>query len=94
MPSSTKPLLSQCSQYASVIQHSEYVRIYADWFLNISHVVKMPEWNANLPEYVWIYDNRKGFEYLSYNAQWRVTLQVDECLLRNEHIKNPAKDLR
>ena len=24
--------------------------------------------NLNMPEYVWIFDNRQGSEYLSYNT--------------------------
>ena len=28
--------------------------------------------------YVWVYDNRQGSEYVSYNTQREVTLQVNE----------------
>ena len=35
-----------------------------------------------MPEYVRIYDNRKGSEYVSYNTQFEITLQVNEYLLK------------
>ena len=41
----------------------------------------------NMPEYVWIYDNRQGSEYASYNTQREVTLQVNEYLLRDQRSK-------
>ena len=31
-----------------------------------------------MPEYVWIYDNRQNSEYVSYNTQCKVTLQVND----------------
>ena len=34
-----------------------------------------------MPEYVWIFDNRQDAEYLSYNTQRKVTLQVNKYLL-------------
>ena len=51
----------QDSEYAKVAQGSKYVTIR----LNIS------EKDVNMPEYVWIYDNRESSE---------VTLQVNEYL--------------
>ena len=33
---------------------------------------------VNISEYVWVYDNRQGSEYVSYNTQREVTLQVNE----------------
>ena len=48
----------QGSEYLSVIQCSEYTIIK----------LKMPALDVNMPEYVWIYDNRHGSEYVSYNA--------------------------
>ena len=37
-----------------------------------------------MPEYVWIYNNRQGSEYVSYNVyRGEVTLQVKEYLLRD-----------
>ena len=47
-----------------------------------------------MPEYLRIYDNRQGSEYVSYNKQDEVTLQVNEYLLRDRLIQNPVKDLR
>ena len=47
-----------------------------------------------MAEDVWIYDNRKVSEYVSYNAYGDSTLQVHEYLLRDERIENPVKDLR
>ena len=46
----------------------------------------MSEYDVNMPEYVWIYDNRQGSEYVSYNCIWckiwlEVTPQVNEYLL-------------
>ena len=55
---------------------SKYVTIW----LNMLQCV------VNMPEYIWIYNNRQGYE--------QVTLQVNEYLLRNMHIQNPVKDLR
>ena len=40
----------------------------------------MAEWDVNMLEYVWIYDNRQGSEYISYNTQREVTLQFNEYL--------------
>ena len=84
----------QGSQYASILQRSEYATIYLDRFLNISWVLIMQgfwvwqgseyarvtqcskyvtillslsEQDLNMSEYVWIYDNREGSEYVSYN---------------------------
>ena len=48
----------------------------------------------NLPEYVLIYDNRQGSEYVSYNTWCEVTTQVNEYLLRDRRIHNLVKDLR
>ena len=32
--------------------------------------LNMPEWDMNMPEYVWIYDNRRSSEFfLQYLAQ-------------------------
>ena len=45
-------------------------------------------------EYVWIYVNGQGSEYISYNTQSEVTLQVNEYLLRDRRIQNPDKDLK
>ena len=47
-----------------------------------------------MPKYVLIYNNRQGSEYISYNTQREVTLQVNKCLLRDGRIQNPVKDLR
>ena len=47
-----------------------------------------------MPEYVWISGNRQDSEYVSYNTQLKVTLQVNEYLLRDECIQNSVKDLR
>ena len=76
--------LWQGSEYASVTQSSKYVTIW----LNISKE------DENMPEYIWIYNNRQCSEYVSYKTEREVTLQVNECLLRNGHIPNPVKDLR
>ena len=35
-----------------------------------------------MPNYVWIYDNRQGFEHVSYNTCHEVTVQVNGYLLR------------
>ena len=40
--------------------------------------------------YVWIYDNRQGFEHVSYNTYHEVTVEVNGYLLRL--IRNPVKD--
>ena len=45
-----------------------------------------------MPEYVWINDNRQGSEYVSYNTLRKITLHVNEYLLRL--IPNLVKDLR
>ena len=47
-----------------------------------------------MPEYAWISGNRQDSEYVSYNTQFKVTLQVNEYLLRDECIQNSVKDLR
>ena len=47
-----------------------------------------------MPEYVWIYDNRQGSKYVSYNTQREVTLQFNEYLLRDMRIQDPVNDLR
>ena len=46
-----------------------------------------------MPEYIWIYDNRQGSEYESYNTQRKVPLEVNEYLLRDRQIQEPVKDL-
>ena len=56
--------------------------------------LKMSEQNMNMPEYVWIYDNVHGSEYVSHNTQHKVILQVSEYLLRDAHIQNPVKYLK
>ena len=33
-----------------------------------------------MTEYVWIFKNGQGFEYVSYNTLYEVTLQVNEYL--------------
>ena len=45
-------------------------------------------------KYARIYNNRQGFEYVQYNTQHKVTLQVNEYLLRDRSIQNPIKDLK
>ena len=47
-----------------------------------------------MPEYVWVYDNRQGTEYVSNNTKREVTLQVNEYFLRDRPIQNLVKDLR
>ena len=47
-----------------------------------------------MPDYVQIYDNRQGSEYISQNTQREVIRQVNEYLLRDEPIQNAAKDRR
>ena len=52
-----------------------------------------------MPEYVWFYDNKQGFEYGTVlNMSNKInacedTLQVNELLLREEHIQGPITDL-
>ena len=47
----------------------------------------------NMPEYVWVYDNRQGSEHVSYNTQRKVTLQVNEYkLIERWAYPEPAKD--
>ena len=41
-----------------------------------------------------ISDNRTGFEYISYSTWHKITLQVNEHLLRDRCIQNHAKDLK
>ena len=43
------------------------------------------------PEYA---NNRQDSEYVSYNTQREVILQVNEYLLRDELIQNPFTDIR
>ena len=45
-----------------------------------------------MPEYVWVYDNRQDFEYISYNAKREVTLEFKyfEYLLRDGWFQNPV----
>ena len=47
-----------------------------------------------MSDYIWIYDNRQGSEYVSYNIQRQENLQVNEYLLWDRLIHNPVKDLR
>ena len=62
-----------------------------------------------MPEYAWIYDDKQGSEYFSYNTIRGETPQVNEYLLKdgrfvfieiiiNEYLlkddQNPVKDLR
>ena len=47
-----------------------------------------------MSEYVGVYNNRQGSEYVSYNALCDVTLQVNEYLFRDGCIQNPVKDLK
>ena len=50
----------------------------------------MSEYDVNIPEYVWKYDNRQGSEYiLLVNVQ-----QVNEYLLRDGHIQHLVRDER
>ena len=58
----------KCSEYARVTQSSKYTTILLNIF----------EWDVNMLEYVWIYDNRHDFEFL----------------LKDECIQNPVNDLR
>ena len=67
----------QGSEYARVTQGSEYAIIW----------LNMSAYDVNMPEYVWIYDNRR--EHVSCSIQGDVTLQVHEYLLRDWHIQNP-----
>ena len=41
-----------------------------------------------------LYPIDKGSEYVSYNTQQKVTLQVNEYLLRNDQTQDPVTDLR
>ena len=50
--------LWQGSEYERVTQGSKYSTIY----------LNMSEWDANMPQYVWSYDNKQGSEYVSYNT--------------------------
>ena len=45
-------------------------------------------------EYVWIYDNRQGSEFVSYNTYREVTLKYNKYLLSEGRTQNPLKDLR
>ena len=71
-------------QNPSVTQPTEYARICLDRVLNISWVLNMPGfWICkgseyagitqgskchNMPEYMWIFNNRQGSEYVSCNT--------------------------
>ena len=50
--------------------------------LNTQELHKVLNMPLNMAEYVWIYDNKQGYEYVSYNTWCEVTLQV-EYLLRD-----------
>ena len=43
----------------------------------------MSEQDMNMPEYILIFDNRQGSEYVSDNTQREFTLQANEYLLRD-----------
>ena len=45
---------------------------YATIWLNMS------EQDVNMPEYVWIFNNRQGSEYVSCNTKCEITLKVTE----------------
>ena len=45
-----------------------------------------------MPEYAWIYKNRPGSEYASYNTYHEVTPQINEYFLRDIHYQNMVKD--
>ena len=60
----------QGSEYARVIQGSKDDTIW----------LNMSEWDVYMTEHVWIYNNRQSFEYVSYNTQSDVTLQVNKYL--------------
>ena len=79
-------LIWQGSQNASFTQNSEYARRCLDKVLNILNmqlhmVLNMPSsgqicqnrmWIcSDMLEYVWIYDNKKASEYVSYNKKHR-----------------------
>ena len=49
----------------------------------------MSKYDVNISEYVRIYNNKQGSEYVLYN-----TIQVNKYLLRDDCIQNPVKDLR
>ena len=72
----------QGSEYARVTQGSKDATIW----MNMSE-------QDNMSEYVCIYGKSQGFEYVSYNTQRKVTLQVNGYLLRDTHIQNLVKDL-
>ena len=40
----------------------------------------MSEKDVNIPEYIWIYKNRQGSEYVSCNMYGKAPLQVNEYL--------------
>ena len=67
------------SEYARVTQGSKYFMIW----------LNMSKYDVNISEYVRIYNNKQGSEYVLYN-----TIQVNKYLLRDDCIQNPAKDLR
>ena len=69
--------ICQDSEHGSVPNMQEFHRILNitqygwEWlriFLNMSEFTLI---DKNIPEYVWIYDNRHGSEYVSYNIWWR-----------------------
>ena len=72
------------SEYARVSQGSKYAAIW----------LNMSEQDVNMPEYVGNYNNGVLNMYHTYNAQSKVTLQVNEYLLRDRCIQNSVKDLR
>ena len=51
--------------------------------------LNMSEQDVNISEYVRIYNNKQGSEYVLYN-----TIQVNKYLLRDDCIQNSVKDLR
>ena len=71
--------ICQCSEYETVTQGSKYA---ATW-LNTS------ELDENIPEDVWIYNNKQASEYVSYNTYLKVSLEVNEYILRD--IQNCSK---
>ena len=95
-------MLWQSSEY---ILNSKYVRILnmsEFWLWQVSDASYSRFWICynmaeyvsilvNMPEYVWIYDNRQDSEYAPYSAWVEVTLKVNQYLLRDRHIQNPVK---
>ena len=74
----------QGCEYARVTQGSKYAKIW----------LNMSEQDLNMPEYVGIYNNKQGSEYVSYDTQRKVTQQVNQYLLRDGRIQNPFKGIR